>query len=181
MRIVSISFLLSVCWRERELSAFPLIFLLVCSDPTFFRLKTLRKDKQPNTKLKYVDIDYPTLIVERLYTVRNQDTLFNLLPEDPSKDDVGEFVSDTYSCLGIDLRNLDLLNKGLEQAGIFKSHSERMPILVVSEVVLAYMEPNESDAVIKFFSGYPEGTGCISVILNALLRTHHFKRLTIFD
>ncbi|KAF9366088.1 Leucine carboxyl methyltransferase 2 [Mortierella sp. NVP85] len=127
-------------------------------DPTFFRLKTLRKDKQSNTKLKYVDIDYPTLIVERLYTVRNQDALFNLLPEDPSKDDVGEFVSDTYSCLGIDLRNLDLLNKGLEQAGIFKSHSERMPILVVSEVVLAYMEPNESDAVIKFFAGYPEAT-----------------------
>lgn len=101
------------------------------------------------------------MIVERLYTVRNQDTLFDLLPEDPSKDDVGEFVSDTYSCLGIDLRNLDLLNKGLEEAGISKSHSGRMPILVVSEVVLAYMEPNESDAVIKFFAEYPEGTVCI--------------------
>ncbi|KAG0241908.1 S-adenosyl-L-methionine-dependent methyltransferase [Mortierella sp. GBAus27b] len=127
-------------------------------DPTYFRLKTLRKDKQDRTKLKYIDIDYPTLIVERLYTVRNQDTLFNLLPEDPSKDDVGEFVSDTYSCLGIDLRKLDQLQKGLEQAGVSKSASKRMPILVISEVVLAYMEANESDAVIKFFAEYPEAT-----------------------
>lgn len=101
--------------------------------------------------------------MERLYTVRNQDTLFNLLPEDPSKDDVGEFVSDTYSCLGIDLRKLDQLQKGLEQAGIFKGGSERMPILVVSEVVLAYLEANESDAVIKFFAEYPEGINCLSI------------------
>ncbi|KAF9962174.1 Leucine carboxyl methyltransferase 2 [Modicella reniformis] len=121
-------------------------------------LEALRKAKQSSTKLKYVDIDYPTLIVERLYMMRTQDTLFNLFPEDPSKDDVGEFVSDTYSCLGIDLRKLDLLQKGLEQAGIFMGGSRRMPILVVSEVVLAYLEADESDAVIKFFAKYPEAT-----------------------
>ncbi|KAF8929910.1 Leucine carboxyl methyltransferase 2 [Dissophora ornata] len=127
------------------------------SDPTFFRLTTLRKDKENRTKLKYIDIDYPSLILERLYMVRNQDKLVNLLPQDPSKDDVENFVSDTYSCLGIDLRKLDQLQRGLQEAGITKD-GPRMPILVVSEVVLAYLEADESDAVIKFFAGYPEAT-----------------------
>ncbi|KAF9112987.1 Leucine carboxyl methyltransferase 2 [Mortierella sp. AM989] len=126
-------------------------------DPTYFRLATLRKNNQSNTKLKYVDIDYPTLITERLYMVRNQEKLFDLLPEDPSRDEVSEFVSDSYSCLGIDLRKLDRLDKGLEAAGVLKCGS-RMPILVISEVVLAYLEADESDAVIRFFAGYPEAT-----------------------
>ncbi|KAF9359111.1 Leucine carboxyl methyltransferase 2 [Mortierella sp. AD094] len=126
-------------------------------DPTYFRLATLRKNKQSRTKLKYIDIDYPTLITERLYLIRNQEKLFELLPEDPSKDDVGEFVSSSYSCLGIDLRKLDHLEKGLDTAGIVKGQG-RMPILVISEVVLAYLEADESDAVIQFFAGYPEAT-----------------------
>ncbi|KAG0370785.1 Leucine carboxyl methyltransferase 2 [Gamsiella multidivaricata] len=125
-------------------------------DPTFFRLATLRKSKQSRTKLKYIDIDYPTLIAERLYMVRNQDTLRSLLPENPSREDVAEFVSETYSCLGIDLRKLDQLEKGLQDAGVSKNGPIGMPILVVSEVVLAYLEADESDAVIKFFAGYPE-------------------------
>ncbi|KAF9188885.1 Leucine carboxyl methyltransferase 2 [Haplosporangium sp. Z 767] len=126
-------------------------------DPTYFRLATLWKTKRSKTKLKYVDVDYPTLIAERLYMVRNESTLFDLLPENPSKDDVGEFISDTYSCLGIDLRRLDMLQKGLEAAGI-KKDGARMPILVISEVVLAYLDAEESDKVIEFFAQYPEAT-----------------------
>ncbi|KAG0317516.1 Leucine carboxyl methyltransferase 2 [Dissophora globulifera] len=125
-------------------------------DPTFFRLATLRNGRQSRTKLKYVDIDYPTLITERLYMIRGQEKLFDLLPEDPIKDDIGDFISDTYSCLGIDLRKLDDLKRGLEEAGITKD-GPRIPILVISEVVLAYLEAAESDAVIKFFADYPEG------------------------
>ncbi|KAF9915328.1 Leucine carboxyl methyltransferase 2 [Lobosporangium transversale] len=130
-------------------------------DPTFFRLKLLQERRETRTKLKYIDIDYPTLIMERLYMVRNQEKLFDLLPENPSKDDVAEFVSDTYSCLGVDLRNLNELEKRLEEAGITKKGGQqqtRMPILVVSEVVLAYLEAEESDAVIKFFADFPEAT-----------------------
>ncbi|KAG0201080.1 Leucine carboxyl methyltransferase 2 [Mortierella sp. NVP41] len=123
-------------------------------DPTYFRLATLRKAKESKTQLKYIDIDYPTLITERLYMVRTQDTLHSLLPQDPTVDDVGEFVSDTYSCLGIDLRNLGQLRKGLEAAGV----TAGLPILVISEVVLSYLEADESDAVIKFFAGYPDAT-----------------------
>ncbi|KAI1315197.1 Leucine carboxyl methyltransferase 2 [Mortierella claussenii] len=126
-------------------------------DPTFFRLQTLRNHRSSRTKLKYIDIDYPTLIMERLYMVRNQDKLFELLPEDPTRDDVDVFVSDTYSCLGVDLRKLDQLETALKEAGIIKNGT-RMPILVVSEVVLAYLEADESDAVIRFFSAYPEAT-----------------------
>ncbi|KAF9912349.1 Leucine carboxyl methyltransferase 2 [Linnemannia zychae] len=123
-------------------------------DPTYFRLATLRKAKASRTKLKYIDIDYPTLITERLYMVRTQDTLRNLLPQDPTIDDVGDFVSDTYSCVGIDLRNLENLRKGLETTGVVPG----LPILVVSEVVLSYLEAGESDAVIRFFGGYPDAT-----------------------
>ncbi|KAF9163945.1 Leucine carboxyl methyltransferase 2 [Mortierella sp. AD011] len=126
-------------------------------DPTYFRLATIRENKQSRTRLKYVDIDYPTLITERLYMIRNQEKLFELLPEDPSKDDVGEFVSDDYSCLGVDLRKLDHLERGLNAARIVKGQG-RMPILIISEVVLAYLEAEESDAVIQFFAGYPEAT-----------------------
>ncbi|KAF9943202.1 Leucine carboxyl methyltransferase 2 [Mortierella alpina] len=127
-------------------------------DPMFFRQATLRKHRNSRTRLKYVDIDYPSLILERLYMIRNENTLRALLPENPSRDDVGAFVSDSYSCLGIDLRQLDQLQKGLEEAGIKKDSSERMPILVISEVVLAYLEAGESDAVIRFFAQYPEAT-----------------------
>ncbi|KAF9434976.1 tRNA methyltransferase ppm2 [Entomortierella beljakovae] len=97
------------------------------------------------------------LVTERLYMIRNQKHLFNLLPENPTKDDVGEFVSDTYSCIGVDLRKLDQLEKGLESAGVLRNQS-RMPILVISEVVLAYLEASESDSVLRFFSQYPEAT-----------------------
>jgi O-methyltransferase involved in polyketide biosynthesis len=116
-------------------------------------LATLRKAKESKAKLKYIDIDYPTLITERLYMVRTQEALRSLLPQNPTVDDVGEIVSDTYSCLGIDLRNLETLKKGLETAGIVSG----LPILVVSEVVLSYLEADESDAVIKFFGAYPDG------------------------
>lgn len=85
--------------------------------------------------------------------VRTQDTLRSLLPQNPTVDDVGEIVSDTYSCLGIDLRNLAMLKKGLEAAGVVPG----LPVLVVSEVVLSYLEAAESDAVIKFFAAYPDG------------------------
>ncbi|KAF9950090.1 Leucine carboxyl methyltransferase 2 [Mortierella alpina] len=127
-------------------------------DPMFFRQATLRKHRNSRTRLKYVDIDYPSLILERLYMIRNEATLRALLPENPSRDDVEAFVSDSYACLGIDLRQLDQLQKGLEEAGIKKDSSERMPILVISEVVLAYLEAGESDAVIQFFAQYPEAT-----------------------
>lgn len=127
------------------------------SDPTFFRLATLRKQKTTRTALKYIDIDYPTLITERLYMVRNESKLYGLLPEDPSVDDIGAFVSDTYSCMGVDLRNLNQLEAALKSAGVQKN-GNKMPILVVSEVVLAYLGPEESDAVIKYFAQYPEGT-----------------------
>lgn len=123
----------------------------------FFRQATVRKHRNSRIRLKYVDIDYPSLILERLYMIRNENTLRALLPEDPSRDDVGAFVSQSYSCLGIDLRQLDQLQKGLEEAGIKKDSGERMPILVISEVVLAYLEAGESDAVIQYFAQYPEG------------------------
>ncbi|KAG0348258.1 tRNA methyltransferase ppm2 [Podila humilis] len=128
-------------------------------DPTYFRLATLRKQKQSphSTKLRYIDIDYPTLITERMYMVRNDDTLFDLLPKNATVDDVGNFVSDTYSCLGIDLRKLSHLERGLESAHVQKSsNGNRCPILVISEVVLAYLNPDESDALIKFFAVYSE-------------------------
>ncbi|KAG0264964.1 tRNA methyltransferase ppm2, partial [Linnemannia exigua] len=112
------------------------------------------KAKTHMTKLKYIDIDYPTLITERLYMVRTQDTLRNLLPQNPTVDDVGDFVSDTYSCMGIDLRNLETLRKGLETTGVVPG----LPILVISEVVLSYLEADESDAVLRFFGGYPDAT-----------------------
>ncbi|KAF8974061.1 Leucine carboxyl methyltransferase 2 [Entomortierella lignicola] len=127
-------------------------------DPTYFRLATLRRNKQSRTRLKYVDIDYPSLIMERLYMVRNQEKLYELFPEESSRDDIDGFVSDSYSCLGIDLRKIDLLEKGLDTAGIIKDGQTRMPILIVSEVVLAYLEADESDAVIQFFASYPEAT-----------------------
>ncbi|KAG0354716.1 Leucine carboxyl methyltransferase 2 [Podila minutissima] len=126
-------------------------------DPTYFRLATLRKNTQSATKLRYVDIDYPTLITERLYMVRNEDTLFDLLPDNAIVDDVGSFVSDTYSCLGIDLRDLRQLESGLESAQV-KKNGGRIPILVISEVVLAYLAPDESDALLQFFAGYSEAT-----------------------
>ncbi|KAF9427016.1 tRNA methyltransferase ppm2 [Podila epigama] len=127
-------------------------------DPTYFRLATLRKNKQSTTVLRYVDIDYPTLITERLYMVRTEKTLFDLMPENASVDDVGTFVSESYSCLGIDLRDLKALERGLELAHVKKSSSGRIPILVISEVVLAYLAPEESDAIVQFFAGYPEAT-----------------------
>lgn len=142
------------------------IYLFISSDPTYFRLATLRKNTQSATKLRYVDIDYPTLITERLYMVRNEDTLFDLLPENANVDDVGNFVSDTYSCLGIDLRDLKQLERGLESAQV-KKNGNRIPILVISEVVLAYLAPEESDALLQFFAGYSEGTFyfCVTMAL----------------
>lgn len=88
--------------------------------------------------------------------VRDESKLYDLLPEDPSVDDIGAFVSESYSCVGVDLRNLNQLEAVLKSAGVQKNGS-RMPILVVSEVVLAYLGPEESDAVIKYFAQYPEG------------------------
>ncbi|KAG0055480.1 Leucine carboxyl methyltransferase 2 [Gryganskiella cystojenkinii] len=127
-------------------------------DPTFFRLATLKSQEQDSkTKLKYIDIDYPTLITERLYMIRNEEKLFHLLPQDPTEDDVGSFVSDTYSCMGVDLRNLGQLESALQSAGVEKT-DQNMPILVISEVVLAYLGPEESDAVIQFFARYPSAT-----------------------
>lgn len=160
MRIVSNKELHCICYQlidRTHLQATQTISLtanlVYHSDPTYFRLATLRKAKESKTKLKYIDIDYPTLIAERLYMVRTQDTLRSLLPQNPTVDDVGEIVSDTYSCLGIDLRNLEMLKKGLEAAGVVPG----LPVLVVSEVVLSYLEAAESDAVIKFFAAYPDG------------------------
>ncbi|KFH69705.1 hypothetical protein MVEG_04511 [Podila verticillata NRRL 6337] len=143
--------------EQLEVAECAIISLGCGFDPTYFRLATLRKNTQSATKLRYVDIDYPTLITERLYMVRNEDTLFDLLPENANVDDIGNFVSDTYSCLGIDLRDLKQLERGLESAQV-KKNGNRIPILVISEVVLAYLAPEESDALLQFFAGYSEAT-----------------------
>ncbi|KAF9581737.1 tRNA methyltransferase ppm2 [Lunasporangiospora selenospora] len=127
-------------------------------DPMYFRLAQKRKATQNTTLLKYVDIDYRTLMLERLYMIRTQTALADLLPDDPSVDDAGEFISETYCCLGIDLRDINTLRKGLETAGLFRNGGKRTPVLIISEVALAYLSPEESDEVIQFFSGFSEAT-----------------------
>lgn len=111
--------------------------------------------------------------------VRNEDTLFDLLPENATVDDVGNFVSDTYSCLGIDLRDLKQLERGLESAQV-KKNGNRIPILVISEVVLAYLAPEESDALLQFFAGYSEGTFLFLCHHSTVTRTLMTFSLTVY-
>ncbi|KAF9970171.1 Leucine carboxyl methyltransferase 2 [Actinomortierella ambigua] len=130
-------------------------------DPTFFRLQAITNEKAQRgvrspTHWRYVDIDYPALITEKLYTARTNPELVALLPNDAHIDDVGQLASDTYSCLGVDLRQLDQLASALQQAGV--TPEANMPTLIISEVVLAYLTPEESDAVLGFFSRYPRAT-----------------------
>ncbi|KAG0241526.1 Leucine carboxyl methyltransferase 2 [Actinomortierella wolfii] len=130
-------------------------------DPTFFRLQAIRREKAQRgvgspTLLRYVDIDYPALIVEKLYMARTNSELAALLPTDARVEDVGQLVSDAYSCLGVDLRQLDQLAHALQLAGV--TPEANMPTLIISEVVLAYLSPGESDGILRFFSRYPRAT-----------------------
>ncbi|EDO42453.1 predicted protein, partial [Nematostella vectensis] len=105
-------------------------------DTSFFRFAS--EGRLTNTR--FFEVDFPEVVKHKIKFIK-QNNLFNIPHENelPSG-----FHSEDYSLLGCDLKNLQGLEQKLLGCGIDTS----CPTLLLSEVVLSYLDPISSSAVI---------------------------------
>ncbi|XP_028663349.1 tRNA wybutosine-synthesizing protein 4 [Erpetoichthys calabaricus] len=121
-------------------------------DTLYFRLKAsgLLKD------VMFFEVDFEDVVKRKAALIKADSRLQEILedaelvPHDQNRELVIRGID--YRLVGIDLKELDKLGRVLIEAGI----SPEAPTLLISEVVLTYMENSKSDEVVawaaKFFS-----------------------------
>ncbi|OZJ05401.1 hypothetical protein BZG36_01981 [Bifiguratus adelaidae] len=140
---------------EANLNRETAIVCLGCGfDTTYFRLAHRKKHGGPMPK-HYVDIDFPALCQRRCNLVLNDPTLEGLLPRNFTVDEANGGITGTdvdaengmtYHLFPCDLRDQTRLNHFFSQSGF----SLDIPTLLISEVVLAYINGSEGDALIQW-------------------------------
>jgi tRNA wybutosine-synthesizing protein 4 len=108
--------------------------------------------------VKFVDVDYAELMLRKRAVIQNTYELHSLFTNYQQSTGDVLFHSDQYLQLGCDLRDLPRLEKAL--AGVVDF--ENSHFLFTAEVSITYMGSQESDALIKWASGLPQGLRLLS-------------------
>lgn len=117
-------------------------------DPLPFQLLSQFSD-DTSLKLKFLDIDYPDLIANKLDMIKSSLEILSILGnevQDNSTDkSIVPFQTSTYKLVGCDLKDSKLYERELQ---LLLGNNSSIKIFV-AEVSLAYMKPEHADPVIK--------------------------------
>ncbi|NXN95323.1 TYW4 protein, partial [Rhinopomastus cyanomelas] len=112
-------------------------------DSLYFRLK----DRGLLHRSVVCEVDLPSVAVQKAALIKGTEEL-SALAGDAGADGPGAvtFSGDDYKLLGVDLSELPELERALEEVGL----DSEIPTLLIAEVVLTYMEPSRSDALVQW-------------------------------
>ena len=108
-------------------------------DPLPFQLLHLNRHK-------YIiyDIDYPTLVQNKLNVIRNSSEILGVIDSDNGgRDDGFIYKSNNYNLIGCNLKDCELYKKQLSYL------DSTIPTIFIAEVSLAYMKWEDADKVIE--------------------------------
>lgn len=111
-------------------------------DPLPFQLLHLNRDK-------YIiyDIDYPTLVQNKLNVIRNSSEILEVVDSDNGgRDDGFIYKSNNYNLIGCNLKDCELYKKQISYL------DSTIPTIFIAEVSLAYMKWEDADKVIEMSS-----------------------------
>ncbi len=118
----------------------------MCSDPLAFQW--LSNDAPKCQKAKFVDVDFPELMVMKQEIIVNTPPLRNLLglPQSLENRSGIHLRSEHYSALGCDLTDIPKLEALLSKEMDFSNSL----ILCVAEVSMTYMDVKAADSLIRW-------------------------------
>ena len=102
----------------------------------------------------------PAIRAENSTNVAGQQLLVSCCWSEPQLAHVagqGKILTERYSLLPVDLRDLTALQSSLQDAGFQPS----MPTYILSECVLVYMEPHESTALLRHLGQQLPSAVCV--------------------
>ncbi|KAL5532058.1 PPM1 [Sanghuangporus sanghuang] len=155
---------LDLCESERKQCQ--IISLGAGSDTRFWRLAASDRSK---SIAKYVEIDFAEITTKKAMAIKKNKDLLAVLgePNDVALTNGGTSLrSPTYNLLAADLRKPPVVF--LEPAlvgGTPPLVDLNMPALLLFECVLAYMQPNESSAIVSWFMDCFRGSAPIGAIV----------------
>jgi len=115
-------------------------------DTNYWRLKTrFNQDNSSPIFTKYVEIDFPQVVLAKSKLIFKNDALTQLLVS-PEKNQEGEITSTDYHLISVDLCDLSLLDQKISSSGI----DYTLPTLFLSECVLIYIDPKDSSKLIRW-------------------------------
>ncbi|KAK4190317.1 putative leucine carboxyl methyltransferase 2 [Podospora australis] len=111
-----------------------------------------KKERRSKKGVKFVDVDFPDLILKKKQTVLSTPELVGMLNGVNEKGDGKKVVleSEEYAQVGCDLRDLKGLQEGLQSA--VGGSLESCEFIFVAEVSITYMETEGADGVVKWAS-----------------------------
>jgi len=146
--------------------AFQVLNLGAGWDTLYFRLRHRGTLGGPPDAVRWVDVDFPEVTRRRCAIIARTPELRRLIPADAdgpvagdrphdTPDAAAELRSPAYSVLAADLRHPEALLRRLE-AVPFRPD---LPLLVLAECVLVYLEAPESDALLRaLVTAFPAAT-----------------------
>ncbi|KAK6457570.1 carboxymethyltransferase [Scheffersomyces xylosifermentans] len=125
-------------------------------DPLPYQLLHLQANKGKESKLHFLDLDYPELVQNKLGMINESPEILKVigkqnLDENLKKNGV-VMSTDTYKLIGCDLKNTKLYEDQLNQLLGDDPNSIK---IFVAEVSLAYMKPEFANPVISISSKLP--------------------------
>lgn len=122
--------------------------------------------------VKFVDIDYPDLMLRKRSTIMATPELQALLTNMSSSDGDILFKSDQYLQLGCDLRKTSELEKIMSSIIDIRE----CLILFTAEVSVTYMTTQGADALIKYAASLPDARFCLLEQILPQGRSHPFAQ-----
>lgn len=126
--------------------------LIRASDPLPW--SWLARDRELCGTTKFVDVDHEALMVSKCDVVLDTPKMKDLLTLRTPKVSKGVLIdSDEYVAIGCDLRNVKRLDRLIRSV----VPVEECLVLCIAEVSIAYMDPDDADAVISWSSTLSSG------------------------
>ena len=128
------------------------ILLMLCSDALPFRM--LAEYQELCKRTTFVDVDYDTLLRDKVGIIRSTEQLRLLLDDVEESPPADGFLlrSKNYAALACDLRDVERLDRIIH--GAFDSSAA---FLVICEVSITYMDPQDANAILRWASSLGNG------------------------
>nr|CAG4645626.1 EOG090X08O3 [Lynceus sp. MCZ IZ 141354] len=144
-RVYSIKQLIDAFFKEVQGKA-QIINLGAGFDTLFWRLK---HEDIANISC-FIDVDFPTVTSRKCHHIKNTPGLLQYLHDEDSEVQVSnsELHSHIYHIIAADLRNVPEFETKINQCQL----DYNLPTLILTECVLVYMKPSESNNLLKWMS-----------------------------
>lgn len=111
-------------------------------DSTYWWLKS----QQIESKVTYIEIDYPDVIKKKLEAIKSKPLLKEMITEDYLQSET-HIDSPDYKLFAADVRDKDLVESQLTNV------DKQLPTLVLTECLLVYMKATDSEQILANFAG----------------------------